>query len=252
MTRMVLYLFAAAVCWPLPLQAGPKSSRNTPPGDGLLAAVLNKAVDPRSGLVDYAAIKTMSPQLDAWLNLAAQAKPDAWKRNEQLAFWINAYNALVLRGAAQRHPLRTVMDVPGFFDKTKHRVAGHDLTLNELENQRIRAVFGDPRIHFALNCAARSCPRLRAAPWKAQTLDADLDAAAREFLASPGGMALDQEKRVVRLSKIFEWYRQDFELGGARLLDFVRLRLTASDARLLGEGVWTISFLDYDWTLNAK
>ena len=169
----------------------------------------------------------------------------SWPRDEQLAFLINAYNILTAHAVIERWPIEGVMEVEGFFDGIEHTVAGETMTLNTLENERIRAVFGEPRIHFAVNCASTSCPPLRAEPFAAESLDASLAEQARAFVRSSTSV----RGRRVTLSKLFEWFADDFAPNGVR--EFVASHLDEDDAATVRNARTTIGYADYDWTPNA-
>lgn len=197
-----------------------------------------------AGRVDYAAVP--DAELAAWLADAAKATGP-----QSRAFWINAYNAIVLHALASGPLPAKVTDVPGFFDARTYVVAGERLTLNALE-AKVRA-WGDPRIHFALNCGARSCPPLpgRAFPEDPAALDALLGKLTADFLDGPG-LVVDDARRQIQLSTLFDWYRADFGDPVA----FVRkhLRDPAERAKLeaaVAAG-YAVSYQPYDWTPNAR
>lgn len=205
----------------------------------------------RDGLVDYASIAS-DPDLARYRMQLREADPRSLNgRSEALAFWINAYNAAVLMGVVDRLPLKSVMEIPGeergaFFRKVRFRIAGDDLTLDHIENGILRPRFRDPRIHFALVCAARGCPALRAGAWSASSIDADLDAATRRFVGDPEKVRLDPDRGVLMLSPIFQWYAADFEGAAGDVVSFVR----RYSARPISPSV-RVEYLDYSWELNA-
>lgn len=226
----------------------------------------------RGGRVDYAALaKRDSAKLDRYLGAVAAAElPEG--REARLAFWIDAYNALVLRAVIDHGRPRSVLDVKGFFTEKRHRVAGETLSLDMLEKERINPLASkpearreksdnsrvgsaspgsgpaDPRTHFVLVCAAVGCPILEPKPFVGSPLEPRLDAATRRYLASPAGARVSQGR--LELSMIFEWYAADFG-GREGVLAFVRRHLPPEQAKLLGEAP-TVSFFDYNWTLNQR
>ena len=119
----------------------------------------------------------------------------AWPRDERLAFWINAYNLFTLQAIVDHYPIRTgwftlgprnsIRQIAGVWDRLSWRVAGRQVTLDDIEHRILRPEFKDPRIHFAVNCASVGCPPLRSEPYRASTISAQLDANARSYLASP-------------------------------------------------------------------
>jgi hypothetical protein len=215
-----------------------------------LDALLRRHVE--RGRVDYDAIKRSDrdrAKLEAYVRSLAKAKVDTLDKQQQLAFYLNAYNALVLRAVVRRRPkLKRVMDVEGFFKQHTYRVAGRELTLDQLENKLIRPRFRDPRIHFALVCAARSCPPLQERAFRGATLERTLERLTRAFINSPRGVRLGQGKP--RISKIFDWYAADFRAAAGSVGKYLA-RYHARGAASLG-ATRTFAFLPYDWALNIK
>lgn len=212
------------------------------------ARVLAAAVGP--GGVDYAAVAANKSVLDAYLAAVSQVRaptlgPDA------KAFYINAYNALVLRAVvAQRKAnpaLKSVLDVPGFFDRVTYVVAGESLTLNALEEGKLRQPFKDPRIHFAVNCASVGCPALAAVPYAAATLETALEAATVAYMAGPHGVRADVQGGTT-VTHLLDWYAGDFG-GPAGALAFAQKYAPAAHrAGLKGP----LRFHDYNWALNSR
>lgn len=222
-------------------------ARAEAPATAGYAGVLKACV--KDGRVDYAAVKAHGAALDAYLKAVAEF--DARKLGpDAKAFYINAYNALVLKDVVtekEKGALKSVLDVKGFFDVRKHRVAGEDLTFNGLEEKKIRTPFGDARIHFAVNCASASCPALSSSVWETATLDANLDAAARAYLATPHGLKTGPAG--VSITRLMEWYQADFGGKDGVTAFLVKYAPPASvDAVKKGP----ITFHEYDWTLNAR
>jgi hypothetical protein len=208
----------------------------------------------RAGRVDYGALSRDRAPLQRFLASARDARPEAWRRDDQIAFWVNVYNARVLDGVLRHPGLKSVLDVGktlgvptlGFF-REKFVVAGRELALNEIEHDILRKGFREPRVHFVLNCASASCPALPARALSGAALDAELDSAASAFLLdrSKNQVARDSE---LRLSAIFQWYRGDFEAAAGSLQAFIQRHWNEPgairpDAR--------IRFLDYDWSING-
>lgn len=235
----------------LPLLVGLLSSAQPANAAGFdhapLAAILKATV--RAGRVDYAGLKAAhEPKLRAYLAAVAKAKPAGWTRDAQLAFYLNAYNALVLGAVVERWPsISNVLKVKGFFDRLKYPVAGRKLTLNQLEKQVILKKFGDPRIHFALVCAARSCPPLRAAVFSAKGLSGRLDQLTRAFINSRSGVKKSADG--FHVSTLFQWYAKDFAKAGgvAKFLGKYHGRHGAELA-----AATKFAYLPYDWSLNKR
>jgi hypothetical protein len=215
------------------------------------------------GLVDYAALKRDGrPALDPYLRSlesVERAELEAWPRSDQLAFWINAYNAYTVKLVLDHHPLRSIRSIgflPGSAFKRKfiplERAAGRKLSLDDIEHRILRARFQEPRIHFAIVCASRSCPVLRDEAYRGGDLDAQLDGAARAFLRDPARNRYDPASRTLSLSSIFEWFRGDFESAAGTLPAFVARYADEGTAEALRRGGVKIEFLDYDWSLNER
>ncbi len=202
----------------------------------------------KQGRVNYKALAGPDmAKLDKYLAAVAQAKLPAAKQ-ARMAFYIDAYNALVLKSVLTNGRPRSVLDVKGFFDGQKHRVAGKSTTLNDLEKKHLNAYAKDPRTHFVLVCAAVGCPILESTPFTGSKLDQRLNAATRRYLTSKtGGRVSDGG---VALSKIFDWYKADFG-GPEGVVKFVRKHLPKAQAAKMG-GSPKVSFIDYNWTLNQR
>lgn len=211
--------------------------------DAPLARVLSACVAPTG--VDYACVREHQAELRGWLAVAAGSLGAP-----NLGVGIDVYNALVLDQLAAAPLPRRITDVAGFFDKRYHPVDGRRLTLNELEGE-LRARHADPRLHFALNCGARSCPPLRGSPWPdtAAALDEALELATARFLDGPG-VVVDDAARTVRLSKLFDWYAKDFAPAGGALpfvLAHVRDPARRAAVERAIQGRYAVSFQAYDW-----
>jgi hypothetical protein len=215
------------------------------------------------GLVDYATLKRdRRPALDAYLRSlesAERSELEAWPRADQLAFWINAYNAYTVKLVLDHHPLRSIRSIgflPGAAFKRNfipvERAAGRKLSLDDIEHRILRERFHEPRIHFAIVCASRSCPVLRDEAYRGRDLDAQLDEAARAFLRDPARNRYDPASRTLSLSSIFKWFRGDFEAAAGTLPAFVARYVDEPTAEALRRGSVKVEFLDYDWSLNER
>ncbi len=214
--------------------------------DGLLA----KYVD-ASGRVAYRDLATTDrPRLDAYLERLAEAKPDALDETERLAFWINAYNAMAVAGVLDGYDAEGLFSRYRFFKSYERRIAGESRTLDEIEHEILRKRFDDFRMHFAVNCASTSCPKLRRTAYVGDRLETQLDDQARRFLGDESRNRFDTDENRVALSKIFDWFADDFTVGGRSLAEALAPWLSDSQRRVLSTG--TVRFLDYDWTLNAQ
>ena len=183
------------------------SRENTVPPDTafsheLFNQVLQEHV--KDGRIDYAKLKANPEQFEKSLDQLAAAKPDEMSYNEQMAFWINAYNVLVIKGVIDHYPIKSVKKVKlfnGFFSRLKFQVAGETYSLDHIEHDIIRKEFVDPRIHFALVCASISCPPIENKVYLPETIEERLDVVTLKFVTDPEKVRLDREKRRVYLSK---------------------------------------------------
>ncbi|MDX2167665.1 MAG: DUF547 domain-containing protein [Deltaproteobacteria bacterium] len=215
------------------------------------SALLGRYVD-EQGQVAYRDLAAQSrPALAAYLTTLATAQPNGWSRDDQLAFWLNAYNAAIVNAVLQGRSAESLLSRYGLFYRYELELAGKPRTPDAVENQIIRPA-GEPRIHFALVCASTSCPKLRRQAWTAATLDADLDAAARAFLRDPLRNQIRAGAPAVRLSSIFKWFRDDFGGSDDRVRGFVARYVEEPERTWLLEQKPPIEYLDYDWTLNAQ
>jgi len=172
-------------------------------------------------------------------------------RKEALAYWINLYNAATVDLVLDGYPVKSIRDLGDAktspWERPVVTVQGRALTLDALENEVIRPEFREPRVHFALNCAAKSCPPLRAEAYVADRLEQQLEEQTKAFLADPASNAFDGERRLT-LSRIFEWYAKDFEASGP-VVAWVR-RYVPGLGALPPDHPVEIRYGEYDWSLN--
>jgi hypothetical protein len=154
----------------------------------------------------------------------------------------------VLRGVLDNKRPRSVLDVKGFFDDKKYKVAGQTVSLNQLEKEVLNPFAKDPRTHMVLVCAAVGCPILEEKPYAGSDIDARLDAATRRYLSGPTGAVAAANE--LKLSKIFDWYKADFG-GDAGVVAFVKKHLPADAAAKAGDNP-KVSYIEYNWTLNQQ
>lgn len=204
----------------------------------------------RGGGFDYrGATGQDRKRLAAYLSNLGDADPAKMSADEKGAFFINAYNAMTIAIVLDRYPVKSIMDIDGAFRTIRRRIGREMRTLDDIENQlRDRR---DARIHFAIVCAAKSCPPLAAKAYRADGLPAALDAQARLFVNDPSRNVLDRAGGRLALSKIFDWNRKEFERDGGTLAKYVST-FVAEPA--LAAWVETFpkspEFLEYDWALN--
>lgn len=225
------------------------------PDHQLFTQVLQDHV--KNGAVDYRTLKT-DVRFPRYLAMLQQTDPAALTdRRERLAFWLNAYNAFTLQYVIARYPLASLMNklayaTGGGAFKTKFIVINRvRYSLNDIEHEIIRPM-GDARIHFALVCGARSCPPLRPEAYTAAQLDEQLNEQGRIFLSQADKNRFDFDRREVQLSKIFDWFKDDFSKESGHVLVFISQFLPAEQAEQLRANAtgFTIQYLEYDWRLN--
>ena len=195
------------------------------------------------GVVNYSAWKKDEAALDKYLaELGKSAPATTSAKDEALAYWINAYNAFTIKLILKNYPVKSIQDINSGkpWDLKWIVLGGKTYTLNNIENDIIRPTFKDPRIHFALVCAAKSCPPLANAAFTAANLQSMLDARAKGFINSSSN---EISKGKVTVSEIFDWYKSDFGNVIAFLNKYATTKIDA-DA--------TIAYKDYDWSLNGK
>ena len=255
---LLLCLFGAVFLYWFRVEADsrkPQPTNGTSFSHDLFNQVLQEHVD-EEGWVDYAKLKAKPEKLEAYLDLLASANPTELSYNAQLAFWVNAYNALVIKGVIAHYPTTSVRKIKwfgGFFYRLKFQVAGKTYTLNQIEHDIIRAEFVDARVHFVLVCASIGCPALENRAFSAETIEERLETATLNFVRAPDKVRLDRGERRVYLSKIFKWYDDDFTEGGyTGVANFLADYLPPEDAAFLSAEDVKFHYLDYDWTLNDK
>jgi thiol-disulfide isomerase/thioredoxin len=243
------------------------------------AQLLSKYVDD-DGRVDYqrwhrsaADIEALDAHLAERTGASPESHPKRFPtRAARLSYWLNLYNALVVREILRNWPIASVNDVrpgalsfikqgKGFFYDVTFRIGGREVNLLDIENEIIRGRYKDARIHFALNCGSTSCPALPRSDFDDVALGRQLDQAAAEFINDPTNLTVDTERRVVRLSKIFDWYREEFETyaaahndkGDATVIDFLSIYATGALAQdLKAARGYDLEFQEYDWALNDQ
>jgi tetratricopeptide (TPR) repeat protein len=205
----------------------------------------------KDGNVDYITLKKNIFSLDAFIKEISEMEPgtlNSMSRNDKIAFYINIYNALTLKVITDYYPIKSIKDIPGVWDKIKFRIAGNELTLNQIEHGILRKEFGEPRIHFALVCASQSCPKLAEEPFNGKDLNRQLEKGAGKFINGKTGAVLDKDNRVLYISSIFRWFGEDF--GDA--VQFISRYMSEEDAKFIRDVQPRVKYLRYDWSLNDK
>ncbi len=166
---------------------------------------------------------------------------------EEKAFYINAYNLLVIKELTDHYPVASPLDIEGLFDRKKHRIAGKMLTLNELEKEILMKKFFDPRLHFVLVCGANGCPPIPSLAFRPDNVESMIQKATSEALNDEGYIRVDRKAKSVALPMIFKWYRDDFLKSAGNVIAF----LNAYRKEHIPES-FSITYYPYDWSLNIK
>lgn len=224
------------------------------------ARVLTEYVD-EEGLVDYAGLAADGrDDLEAFMRTIGSTDPSRFSEAEQIAFWINAYNATTIYQVVQRYPLESVRDVGtlfglvGGFFKQKYRVANEERSVDNIEHDILRPTYNDARIHWTLVCASFGCPRLLRRPYTAADLDPLLTEVSFEFMASPRALHIDDDDDTLWVTSYFDWYGDDFEAAAGDIVDYILRYAPEDKATWIREhrDTMRVRFMDYDWTLNDQ
>ena len=228
-----------------------------------------KQYEAEAGRVDYAALRANREEFDRYIVQIAARSPESHpqdfpSREAQLAYWINAYNALTVRGVIDNWPTKSVRDLGflfGFFRRSDYTVGGKKVSLNTIEHDVIRKQFSEPRVHFALVCASLGCPKLRREAYVPERLEQQLEDGARHFINEARNLAVDSAGQRVTVSKIFDWYGGDFEKyvkarglskTASPILDYVlQYANDANQSAILALKSPKVDYADYSWEINA-
>lgn len=236
-----IFVFLIALGMTLNLSATERADHS------LWTSLLKKHVS-SSGSVDYKGFKEDMEELDEYLiELKTKAPQGDWTKNEKKAFYINAYNAYMIKFLLAKYPVKSPKDAKFSGKDIWHfrmvLIGPQRYDLTQIENNVLRTM-GDPRIHFAINCGALSCPKLLNEAYESEKLNAQLTAATKLFLANKTHNVIASKK--VKISKIFEWYAEDFKKEDA-LIKFLNKYgpvTVNADAK--------IEYLEYNWQLNGQ
>ena len=203
----------------------------------------------KEGKVDYVAIMRDKEDINSIVKTTAITNLDAKdiSKNEKKAFYINAYNIMVIKNVVDHYPIKSPKDVDGFFDTIKNEVAGERLTLNEIEKNKLMEPYKDARVHFVLVCAAQGCPEIANFAYEPKTLDIWLDKRSTKALNDVDFIQVDTKNGKVMISEIFNWYSSDFskegnEKGALVFINKYRDNKIKSD--------YSVDYYPYNWKLN--
>ena len=230
----------------LPLAA----AAQTEPDYSAWTHILKSYYDPAHGM-DYAALKAhdLATVQNIRMQLA-RVKPAKLDKKQQLAYWINTYNVNTIATILENYPVASIRDIStdpiirlNVFKKERVPAEGTIMSLDTIENEKIRDGFHDPRIHFAINCAAKSCPPIRSEAYDGAHVDAQLDDQVRRFVKANVRVTRDGDNSVVHTTKIMDWFSKDFDNWAGGKLAFLRRYMKI-------DGNPDFEYDDYDWALN--
>jgi len=227
----------------------------------------------RDGFVYYRALKADRAKLDGFIATLATADIDKAPRNEQIAFWLNAYNAIVLRTVVDHYPIvqrapgyppHSIRQIPGAFERVPHRVAGRTLTLDQIE-QDVLSTFHDPRVYLALGRGAIGGGRLRSEAYAAARLEAQLKEVAEECVSRSECVRIDRDANTLNVSSLFSWREKEFSAAFAgtapatfaarspierAVIALVEPRLLTTERDFLAKNEFKMVYTPFDWSLN--
>jgi uncharacterized protein DUF547 len=272
MSRFIAAVVIAVLCAGFQRVHGAQPARNGAAGPRAgYDFVLETYV--RDGLVYYRALRQDRGKLDAFVNSLGATPVESEARNDQIAFWLNAYNALVLRTVIDQFPIplrspeyppHSIRQIPGAFERTPRHVAGKTITLDQIE-QTVLPGFNDPRLFLALGRGALGSGRLRSEAFTGSDLERQLSDVAAECISRAQCMQVDRGANTVRVSSIFSWRERDFTRVygesadpkfGTRspmeraVLAFVKPRLLTTEVEFLERNEFQVKYIPFDWTLN--
>ena len=256
MTRKTLSAFLLV----LVTAAATTAAGAAPPDYSTWQSLLSKYYDPAKGM-SYKALKANDGKtLDALRRQMAQVDVGSLSKPDQLAYWINLYNISVVDTVVDGYPVESIRDLStdpivrlNVFKKATIDTRQGKVSLDTIENEKIRTGFKDPRIHFAINCAAESCPPIRPEPYAGARIDQQLDDQARKFLNGPHGVRLEQDgdELVVHTTKVMDWFADDFKNWGGGHKAFLRKYVTPDKQKRIDAAKDVkIRYDDYSWKLN--
>lgn len=226
------------------------NGQGSKPSHQIWDALLRKYVQP-DGFVDYKSFQKDTVELNKYLaSLSAQHPNSNWSKAEQMAYWINVYNAFTIKLVLQHYPVASIKDIKRgipfvntVWDIKFIKIQNKTYDLNNIEHGILRKDFKDPRIHAAVNCASYSCPKLRPEAFVADKLEAQLEDAMRQFVNDPVRNRVAAKKG--ELSSIFNWFAGDFKNDAGTVVKYIN---KYARQPLSPDG--KVIYLDYDWRLN--
>ncbi|QEK53169.1 DUF547 domain-containing protein [Pedobacter aquae] len=229
------------------LSSSLEASQTAKPNHAVLNKLLNTYVN-GAGVVNYKAFLKDKLTLQQYLKSLANVKLNTLSKDEQLAFWINIYNAATIDQILRNYPVKSIMDISGgkvWDQKLPYTFAGKSYTLNEIEKVKLIEELDDARVHFAVNCAAISCPKLLNKAYTADNVESLLNANTSAFLNDTEFNKISPAK--AQLSNIFNWYKVDFVKAEGSVAAFVN-----KYAKLKIKENTPLNYINYNWSLNDK
>ena len=213
---------------------------------------------------DYGGLKKDPQALNdyiATLEAVTPAELASWTEHQQMAFWINVYNAHVIKLIVKEYPVKSIRDLGTLLNKVwdkrfirldTHHPSGKPkkLSLDDVEHKILRPKFKDARVHAAVNCASESCPPLLNEAFTGKNLDRQLDGAVRAWIADTTRNRFDRSKNKMKISEIFKWFKGDFERDGGSVREWIAKYAPAETAKWLRESKVKVGYLNYSWKLN--
>ncbi|MCX7550904.1 DUF547 domain-containing protein [Xanthomarina sp. F2636L] len=194
------------------------------------------------GEVNYQAIQIDQDLLEASLKSFSKTKPESsWSKDETLAYWINAYNAFTIKLIIDNYPIKSIKDLKNPWDQKFIPIGKQSMSLNEIEHEILRKM-NEPRIHFAIVCASKSCPKLLNKAYLPSKLDLQLTVATEDFLSDESKNNISKDQ--ITISKIFKWFSEDFTQNGS-LIEFLNKYTSVQISKKAKK-----KFMNYNWELN--
>jgi len=213
-------------------------------------AFLKTYVKPTDGvnLVAYQDVTdTDAAALETYIENLANIEISEFSDAELMAYWFNLYNAVTLDLILDNYPVDSIKDISDPWSQKLVNVRGATMTLDEIEHETLRENYDEPRIHFAVNCASVGCPNLKTTAWVAETLEADLQQAAKDYISSPRGIMVNDG--LIRASEIFDWYEEDFGENDEEVLTYLA-QFASGEKKTAMQNANEIDGYEYDWSLN--
>lgn len=249
--RFLNLMFSVLVSLSVVAQTDSKKPDCSPPDHSDWSVLLQRYVN-SDGWVGYKGFQKDSVELNRYLTQLSVCPPSgSWTTNEKLAYWINAYNAFTVKLIIDHYPVASIKDIKkgipfinSVWEMDFFEIGGKSFDLSKIEHGILRKEFNEPRIHFAIVCASRSCPILLNKAYDPKTLEEQLEAQAKRFINDSSRNVLDKDE--IQLSAIFKWFKKDFTQNRT-LKDFIN---KYSEVDISSNA--KVTYLDYDWNLNSQ